>query len=828
MPSRFSLPHLDIAAFRSSTAYSGAGSQGGGAAVRIREEHGRRLSNELGAAFDLADAAKPSDERLVEPDGIYLEVELRKGAKVDILERKTDGIRPGAVKVGEHSEKTVVLYVPDHARAALQQILEDYTSGPLTAKAQEPPHKPTVEPIEAFRRARLETFWTDDPAALPQSPQDQIWWALWCWPADEAKVEDVCFRLELPVANRDRRLYFPEATVVPVLAARAAVELMLFATGGIAELRRASDTPVFFTDDVRDIQHEWTEDLATRIVWPSSSAPSVCLFDTGVNRAHMLIEPALSGTDLHAIDKDWGTDDHDGMGHGTAMAGLVLHGDLTAQLSDQSERVLAHRLESVKLLPPSRGFKPNDLHSYGVLTQSAVALPEISAPGRTRVFCMAVSNKDVSGSKPTTWSAAIDQAAAGTMIGDDEDSPKRLFVVSTGNVTAEVDASRIKPMDFHPAEDPSQAWNALTVGGYTDLVDIKDAGYGDWSPFSEAGNLSPYTRTSVTWPQGQAPFKPEIVLEAGNRGVNPGRTEVLTLDSLSLLSTGSDVSRRPLVPFQATSAATAQAARMAAQISAEHPDYWPETVRGLIIHSAEWTRPMLDAFEQAGNKKERYELVRRFGYGVPSFDRASASAQNHLAMIAQSTIQPFRLEGTRKFNECHYYDLPLPNQILEQLDNDLIKLKVTLSYFIDPNPGLSANVDPQRYQSHGLRFDLRRKGETVPNFRKRVNAAERENPRKGPHSEPDDNRWMLGPQSVSAGSLHCDVWTGPAIELLGRDKLCIKPVNGWWRNRASADDCNQSTRYSLIVTIRTRKVDVDLYTPIKTNVDIATAAEIVV
>ena len=87
---------------------------------------------------------------------------------------------------------------------------------------------------------------------------------------------------------------------------------------------------------------------------------------------------------------------------------------------------------------------------------------------------------------------------------------------------------------------------------------------------------------------------------------------------------------------------------------------------------------------------------------------------------------------------------------------------------------------------------------------------------------------MLGPQSVSAGSLHCDVWTGPAVELLGRDKLCIKPVNGWWRNRASADECNQTTRYSLIITIRTRKVDVDLYTPIRTSVDIATATEIVV
>ncbi len=34
-----------------------------------------------------------------------------------------------------------------------------------------------------------------------------------------------------------------------------------------------------------------------------------------------------------------------------------------------------------------------------------------------------------------------------------------------------------------------------------------------------------------------------------------------------------------------------------------------------------------------------------------------------------------------------------------RLYNELIDLKVTLSYFVDPNPGFSANVDPQRYQS---------------------------------------------------------------------------------------------------------------------------------
>jgi hypothetical protein len=376
----------------------------------------------------LSDVARPADARLEPPTGTFLEVELRRGTKADILEQKTEEIRPGAVKANDMNDRTVALYVPDHARPVLEQILEDYLNGPLSKKGQNPPNKGKVEAIEAIRTARLETFWTDEPEALPANPQDQMWWALWCWANSEAKIEEVCERLHVRAAGRDRRLYFPEIVVVPVFATRAAIELMLFATGAIAELRRANDSPAFFLEDVRGQQHEWSDDLAARIIWPASDAPAVCLFDTGVNRAHALIEPALSAGDLHTLNRDWGVDDQHPDGHGTAMAGTALHGDLTAALADRSERRIVHRLESVKLLPPD-GFDPNEPQSYGVLTQAAVALPEIKAPDRPRVCCMAVTNLDVSGSTPSSWSAAIDQAAAGTMIGDDAEAPKRLIIV---------------------------------------------------------------------------------------------------------------------------------------------------------------------------------------------------------------------------------------------------------------------------------------------------------------------------------------------------------------------------------------------------------------
>lgn len=87
---------------------------------------------------------------------------------------------------------------------------------------------------------------------------------------------------------------------------------------------------------------------------------------------------------------------------------------------------------------------------------------------------------------------------------------------------------------------------------------------------------------------------------------------------------------------------------------------------------------------------------------------------------------------------------------------------------------------------------------------------------------------MLGDDSISAGSLHCDVWTGPAIELLGRDTLCIKPVNGWWRIRASTEICNRKTRYALIVSLTTRNTELDIYTPIRTVIHVPISVEVMI
>ncbi len=815
MASPYDLPHIDLSRRLQAAPFTSAASnQIGAGTPRSREEHGEKLRGELAASYRAFDAARREDPRLDPPQGAFLEVELKRGSRVDVVERRDDGIRPGAARLDTNEKRIVGLYVPDESREVFAEILREYQEGELTPGGK-PQRKAFVDPIESIRAARLETFWTDDASRLPP-PGRQMWWEVWCVRALEDELEQLVARLGARAADREQWLYFPEHVVLPVLADRATIELMLFARLSIVELRRASDSPAFFLDDIdRDEQRDVCEELAERTEWPGMDVPAVCLLDTGVNRAHILIEPALAEADMAAVKAEWGVADS-AQGHGTGMAGLALFGDLTPHLTGAEVPSLTHRLESVKILPPN-GFDPTEERLYGAYTKQAVALPETERPDRRRVFCLPVTNEDRTGNRPTTWSAAIDQEAAGVTEAG-ERVPPRLFVVSAGNAPNEITMDRIADPDALEIEDPAQAWNAITVGGYTDLINVQEPEFEHCSPFARAGDISPYTRTSTLWLQGKAPFKPDIVMEAGNRVVSPARTDAYDADSLALLSTGPNTDQHPLVSFRATSAATAQAARLAARLRAEFPHYWPETIRALMIHGAEWTPLMKDALTAAGTKSAACLLLRRYGHGVPTFERAAASARNHLAMISEAKIQPYSRSGNG-MNECHFYSLPWPRAALESLGEQDVTLKITLSYFVEPNPGSSAAFDPYRYQSFGLRFDLKRRSETVINFAKRLNKQAWEQPKDRPSTDPDGDRWLFGTQSMSAGSLHSDEWKGPAVNLLSRNIICIKPVGGWWKERAKADVRAQKARYSLVLSLRSQDSEIDLHTPISTMIE---------
>ena len=127
-----------------------------------------------------------------------------------------------------------------------------------------------------------------------------------------------------------------------------------------------------------------------------------------------------------------------------------------------------------------------------------------------------------------------------------------------------------------------------------------------------------------------------------------------------------------------------------------------------------------------GPSNNDYQVLGLYcGFGVPNVDRALGSVANSLTMIGEEQLQPFRHEtgkGT-KLRDMNLHKLPWPLSELEALGQTLVELRVTLSYFIEPNPSARGFSSRYSYQSHGLRFDVKRSLESEYEFRARINAA---------------------------------------------------------------------------------------------------------
>ena len=217
------------------------------------------------------------------------------------------------------------------------------------------------------------------------------------------------------------------------------------------------------------------------------------------------------------------------------MAGLAALGDLTVTLAANGPIEVPFQLESVKIYPPV-GENPHEL--LGAITQGGVARAELAFPEHKRVFCLASSTSEDSPhrGKPTSWAAEMDQLCAGI---DQQPAMHRLICASAGNIWLNPYHRDNYPdqNELSEIEAPGQAWNVLTVGAYTNKIQIQGNGRDGWLPLAPQGDLSPTSRTSsLNW-DPQWPIKPEIVLEGGNLGVDPSDNNAFGIDSLALLTT---------------------------------------------------------------------------------------------------------------------------------------------------------------------------------------------------------------------------------------------------------------------------------------------------
>ncbi|MFP5390017.1 MAG: S8 family peptidase [Gammaproteobacteria bacterium] len=802
---------------------------------RDRTEHGRKLLAKV-AALQVHEQdlnAQRAELELPQQSGLTIAVDIVPKNSIDYktFEWKKDGVELLSVVEGSAAD-TVTLFVPDGKLKALANRIQDYQSKNYR-DTDKPANANLVNAIHDIQRAAFAQLWTDTSAMPADEP---TWCQVWLRKsklsssAVRDRFADLAGRLGIEV--EPGFVTFPGRVVVAAKGNRPMFENALQLLDMVAEVRAVPPTAAFFLADLSpEEQAGWIKDLADRTTHErEDDGPFVTLLDTGVNNGHLLLRPALHTDDCHAVEPTWGVFDHHG--HGTGMAGLALYGDLTEPLASGEPVTIPHGLESVKILPPEG---ENPVHLYGAVTAVATNRVEIHAPGRRRTFAMmTTSSGDIFGA-PSEWSATIDQLSFGRTapeIGsENDDEPEvrkqRLFVLSAGNVPWQEWSQYPHVNAVRTVENPAQSWNAITVGAMTDLTHVDASTYPNYVAIAAAGALSPSSRTSTVW-SGAWPYKPDVVAEGGNGCLEHGLHVSVGPESVRLLTTSPDSVDEPLTESGDTSAAAAEVARLCAHISAVYPAYWPETIRALVVHGARYTPAMRGLLPVNVRKRDKINLLRTFGYGLVSAENSRSSTRRRATMVIEREFHPYRLDGSNvKLGQMQLHDLPWPRDELLALDGE-VAMRVTLSYFVEPNPARRGWQSKFRYQSYALRFAVRGASESEEMFLKRINKLERDEDDTDTHGDPDSENWTMGAQLRAKGSVHSDVWVGTAAQLATKSQIAVIPVGGWWKDWKEAGQFRTTARYALVVSLEVSEsvtTAVDLYAPIAVKTTIAVPAQ---
>lgn len=798
--------------------------------VRDRASQSQKLLSQFDAIWQAKELLQQrrEAEQITTREGTY--ISFTSAADHDLITKSLEDLRKGIrllnikeIPVGDnHTQTRATVYVPNgkegHFISKIQKYQQEETN------KGEPKNASLVDSIEDVSIALLEGLWTDNLQLIPA--EITKWCEVWLnvntkENLEQEQIAEFLTTLErIGIEVKHNSIIFPERAVLLINANRQNLFELMMQSDLLAEFRAGQEPAGFWVNESSKEQQNWVENLFQRIELVDSNV-KVCLLDSGVNNGHQLLQPLIDDANTLTVENAWGTNDHSPLrgGHGTLMAGIAGYGKLEEALITGNIVTLTHKLCSVKILPRPNQEETKEEH-WGAITNQAISRAEIQNNNHTLIYCLSVTAlKGVDKGRPSSWSGEIDNLAFG------EGENQRLIIISAGNIRDEESWRNYPASNFTSSvQNPAQSWNAIVAGAYTDKTQVNDDNYLEYTPVGNEGELSPYSSTSLAW-EKKWPVKPDVVFEGGNLLKAPDGN-VTKHEDLELLSTSKSFNIKPFDTINATSAAAAKASWFAAKIAYEYPDAWAETIRGLMVHSASWNPAMLNQMNvQQGNRTSYRNLLKVFGFGVPKLDRALYSQESAFTFIAQETIQPFNYkEGNRsqaETNEIHFFDLPWPKELLLEMGQIPVKLRITLSYYIEPGAGEIGWKDKYRYQSHGLRFDLNNIGESVDDFRRRVNIAAREEDEEVSGNSGSE-RWVIGSKNPNrtTGTIHSDYWEGTAAELATCNHIAVYPVIGWWRERKHLGKVENRTRYSLIISLETPAQDVQLYTTIKNIIEI--------
>lgn len=613
---------------------------GGGVVVRKHEnvqQHGEVLGRQLQGAEQNLTQLKPQQ---FDP-GLLMRLRIQAETVTE------DALRSFGIDViSEESDETLVVFVSEQAKQEFLTRLERYMAG-QTGRGVSANVFHAIEEVGTWQR--------DD--RIGRTLRQEVWTV-----ADTKVVDFELWPRESLQANRrecDQTVAWLRergADIWDQLATGSVVLIRTRLSGGVLDEALELETvrvielpPALYLEtaeydtELRDITIEGPDD---------DDATTIAVLDSGVVAGHPLIAPTL-GEEASFVG---GRDPTDESGHGSAVAGFALYGDVEKCVEQRHFRT-SLRLLSGKVLSGDR----NEYDRRLIANQLVEAVSYFNGQLGCRVFNISFGDmqQPYDGRHVKGLAVVLDELAREQDV---------VFVVSAGNFSGTDDVPRDWRADYPrylctPEAriiDPAPALNAITVGSLArydaDRQLIRYPRDVNLQPIARVDELSPFTRTG---PGPNGAIKPELVEYGGNVAVdlrtggeprfNPADPNI---GEIAVKHTYAG--DRLFVPVIGTSFAAPKVSNIAARLLREYPDASANLVRALLLLNASWPSAARDLVENAGDDGDHIGNF-GYGYGLPDGDKTLYSLETCVTLVAEERIGA---------DQTQFFEIPLPQDFL--------------------------------------------------------------------------------------------------------------------------------------------------------------------
>lgn len=414
---------------------------------------------------------------------------------------------------------------------------------------------------------------------------------------------------------------------------------------------------------------------------PTEDATGILIIDSGIISNHPMLEKCVGGEENFQTGE---AETHDTVGHGTAVAGCAVYGDIKKSLENKtfnpenwifSAKVM-HAERNVLNGKISASYDPEKLieHQFKDAVESFLSNPEY----HIKVVNISLGNSNEvwhkNYARQLPLAAIIDEMAV--------TFPNVLFIVSSGNQHPLENFDTVQDViDNYPAYltenqdftiiNPATSALALTIGSIAGTIRIGEERYGAEDikyTIANKNQPSPFTRTG---PGINGMIKPELVEYGGNLILSE-KYQRITEDIGGKIALLNNKTTEDIIKYDyGTSYSAPKVAYLAGKIANKFPQKSANFIKNMLLIGSDYPFLPSKYFYNSSKKKEaEIKHLSVSGFGLSNFDKAINSLKNRTVLWD---------EGTIGLNKIKVYSLQLPDIFFSESGRKKITVVLTFN-----------------------------------------------------------------------------------------------------------------------------------------------------